>query len=60
VRVKAEVRVFVFWTMHFLKVKEKPTNALIVQCIGIFLTPFLLGMVQNKGMFYCHCFSLLL
>jgi hypothetical protein len=25
---------FVFWTMRFLKVNEKPTNALFIECIG--------------------------
>jgi hypothetical protein len=25
---------FSFWIVHFLKVNEKPTNALIIQCIG--------------------------
>jgi hypothetical protein len=29
------LNVFVFWTMHFLKVNKKPTNALIIQCIGV-------------------------
>jgi hypothetical protein len=28
---------FAFLTMHFLKVYEKPTNALLIQCIG---TPY--------------------
>jgi hypothetical protein len=25
---------FEFWTMHFLKENEKPTNVFIVQCLG--------------------------
>jgi hypothetical protein len=28
------VIIFAFWIMHFLKVNEKPTNALTIQCIG--------------------------
>jgi hypothetical protein len=27
-------RFFAVWSMHFLKVNEKTTNALIIQCIG--------------------------
>jgi hypothetical protein len=30
-----EALFFSFCTMHFLKVNEKPTNALMIQCIGI-------------------------
>jgi hypothetical protein len=29
-----DILVFAFWTKHFLKVNEKPTNALTIQCIG--------------------------
>jgi hypothetical protein len=32
--VKYIIVVFAFWSMHFLKANEKPTNALIIQCIG--------------------------
>jgi hypothetical protein len=30
---------FAFWTMHFLKVNEKLTNALIIQYIGTQYSP---------------------
>jgi hypothetical protein len=30
---------FTFWTMNSLKVNEKPTNALIIQCIGTQYSP---------------------
>jgi hypothetical protein len=39
---------FAFWTMHFLKVNEKPTNALIIQCIGTQYSPTCFGTLK------CH------
>jgi hypothetical protein len=34
--------------MHFLKINEKPTNALIIQCIGIQYSPTCFGTLK------CH------
>jgi hypothetical protein len=34
--------------MHFLKVNEKPTNALIIQCIGTQYSPACFGTLK------CH------
>jgi hypothetical protein len=39
---------FAFWTMHFLKVNEKPTHALIIQCIGTLYSPTCFGTLK------CH------
>jgi hypothetical protein len=36
-------RFFAFWTMQFLKVNEKPTNALIIQYIGTQYSPTCFG-----------------
>jgi hypothetical protein len=39
---------FEFWTMHFLKGNEKPTNALVIQCIGTQYSPTCFGTLK------CH------
>jgi hypothetical protein len=40
--------IFPFWTIHFLKVNEKPTNVLIFQCIGTRYSPTCSGTLK------CH------
>jgi hypothetical protein len=37
---------FAFLTVHFLKVYEKPTNALIIQCIGTQYSPIYFGTLK--------------
>jgi hypothetical protein len=39
---------FTFWTMHFLKVNEKPTNALTIKYIGTQCFPTCFGTLK------CH------
>jgi hypothetical protein len=45
---------FAFWAMHFLKVNEKPTNALIIQCIDTQYSPTCFGILKchNQGVKY--------
>jgi hypothetical protein len=37
---------FLFWTMRFLKVNEKPTNSLIIQCISTQYSPTCFGTLK--------------
>jgi hypothetical protein len=48
---KSCVYCFAFWTTHFLKVNEKLTNALIIQCIGAQYSPTCFGTLKchNQG-----------
>jgi hypothetical protein len=47
-QIKTFLVYFAFWTIYFLKVSEKPTTELIIQCIGIQYSPTCFGTLR------CH------
>jgi hypothetical protein len=46
VSLKCVLRYFAFWTIHFLKVNEKSTNAFIIQYIGTQYSPTCFGTLK--------------
>jgi hypothetical protein len=50
VSLKCLVDHFLFWTMHLLYVNEKPTPALISQCIGTQYSPTGFDILKRRNM----------